>query len=345
MASDIKLSPSSAGTWVHCPGSIKMKQMYPDTRPKDAANDGTESHNIAAEFFSNGMLTPGEPSEMRDMAIEYFNEYCGEYLESGKFGIESWLTMKVINPIMKGIADLWYIRPDGTVVIVDYKYGKGVVEAYENFQLASYACSDMFAGYDNFELHIFQPRTSEPKKIWRVDKETVSKYGIMMKFAADRALEPEPMVKAGSHCHYCPAMLHCKSNKETINAIINRAVPYDLPIEVMGREYEILKEQMEVLKYRFTSLEQEMISRLMGGDAIPGYALERTNGRVTWTCSDSEAISVAALYGVDIAKTAEPVAITPLQAIKSGVPKEIIDQFSSRSEGKLQLTSINKIFN
>ncbi len=114
----------------------------------------------------------------------------------------------------------YLIISDGTLTVIDYKYGLGIkVSAERNPQMFCYtlgglALFDDIYDIDNIHLIIYQPR-----------RENISEYSIskneLIKWAekvlaptAQLAIKGEGEYKAGEHCQFCKAKATCRKRAE-----------------------------------------------------------------------------------------------------------------------------------
>lgn len=147
------LSASSSERWIHCPPSARLSESYED-KGSDYAAEGTDAHSLC-EFKLKTALgmeadNPTEgltyyDQEMDDCAtgyaayvleqVEAAKEVCSDpvVLIEQRVDFSRWVEQGF------GTADCIIIA-DGTLQIIDFKYGLGVlVSAEENPQMMCYA--------------------------------------------------------------------------------------------------------------------------------------------------------------------------------------------------------------
>ncbi len=171
------LSASSSHRWLNCPPSARLCESY-DDQTSDYAAEGTEAHNLCEHKLKNMFgIKEKNPiktlsqysAEMEDCASAYA-VYILELLESAKLTcsdpkvlIEQRLDFSKYVEDGFGTGDCLIIT-DGTLHVIDYKHGQGVlVEAEDNPQMMLYALGalELFDGiYDisTVSMTIFQPR-------------------------------------------------------------------------------------------------------------------------------------------------------------------------------------------
>ena len=77
-----------------------------------------------------------------------------------------------------------------------------------------------------------------------------------------------------------------------------------------------------------------LLARIKQGAAIPGWMAQQGQGREKWAMPLPEVIALGQMMGVDISK---PGAVTPKQAIKAGLPAELVKQYSETPFGEIKL--------
>ena len=177
MAKHALLSASSAHRWLNCPPSAKLSSTYQDTS-SEFARQGTDAHSLCEYHLQKalGMLAedPTENltfynQEMEECAQGYA-AYVMEQVEKAKQTcsdpmvlIEQRLDFSRYVEEGFGTGDCVIIS-DGTLSVVDYKHGVGVlVSAEDNPQMMCYALGalELFDGIydiDTVSMTIYQPR-------------------------------------------------------------------------------------------------------------------------------------------------------------------------------------------
>ena len=333
-----------AGVWVHCPGSVSMQDRYP-SEPGEAAREGTEAARIAEVVFKTGVWEPCN-DEMRQAVEMYVSALAGQELH-----VEYKVQCPRIHPTCSGIPDCWYVQP-GEIHVWDFKYGHGVVEAFENWQMICYTAGimDLLKGKEMLGLadqrwtavmHICQPRAYHvlgPVREWRVPLPDLRAHINLLNAAAHQALEPDPRTVSGSWCRYCSGRHACcaaaRAGQYSVEYVDN-AVPQELSPEAMAIEIRTLRRAAEAIGYRLSGHEAQAAA--MGG--IPGFSVTRGAGKLDWASPLSEVFTLGDGFGVDLRKS--PDAITPTQA-KKLIPAEVLALYTRRLPGSVKLIEDGK---
>lgn len=227
------LSASSAHKWISCPPSALLSKKFEDAA-SSFAQEGTDAHTLAQYKLEKLLgLDTKDPTESlsfydeeMNSHAEYYAAFVIEQLEKARetcadpqILIEQKLDFSKYVPEGYGHVDCLIIS-DGTLTVIDYKYGLGIkVSAERNPQMFCYALGGLalFDGIydiDSIHLIIYQPR-----------RENISEYSIskseLIKWAeevlsptAQLAIKGEGEYKAGEHCQFCKAKATCRKRAE-----------------------------------------------------------------------------------------------------------------------------------
>ena len=221
------LSPSGAARWLVCTPSARLEGAFPDTAG-EAAAEGTAAHALCEHKLKKALKRRSrrphsdfESDEMEDCADGYVAFVLEQMaaIPQPLVCIEQRLDLTAFVPEAFGTADCLIVG-DGTLHIIDFKYGLGVlVEADHNPQMMLYALGavTMFGSlYDVAEvvMSIYQPR-----------RENVSTWSVPLTFLLDWAadvLKPKAELAfagkgdfaAGKWCQFCRASPRCRARAE-----------------------------------------------------------------------------------------------------------------------------------
>lgn len=231
------LSPSGASRWLACTPSARLEEQFPD-RAGVAAEEGTLAHKLAEILIASATnkLSKVETSfaitpvindklyspEMRGY-VETYSNYVLEQFEFMKAVTGDAMLFQEVKLDLTDYIENGYgtgdiiIIGDGTIQIIDLKYGKGVrVDAKENKQMMLYALGalkeyDWLYKIDRVQMTIYQPRIDNIST-WTIDVATLKQWAeneVKIKAALATAGEGEFVV--GDHCQFCKARPVCKA--------------------------------------------------------------------------------------------------------------------------------------
>ena len=341
-----RLSPSSAGQWVHCPGSVSMRACFPETGRSQAAEEGTACHWVGSEVLLGrgtdpfeGRVAPNNvviTTEMVDAAKVYVGAVRSLVPLTAKITVEEKLVIKQIHENCYGTPDCWFFNVgQNELHIWDLKYGYGIVEPVENWQLICYAIGALGKVANRntkITVHIVQPRVPHPMgydRTWCFMGEELCEYADQLKNAALKALSATPGVVSGDHCRYCSALHACPAaRKAALYACdySDRAIPAKLSPEGMGVDLMILRKAETRLKSMISAREGQIIATQKAGINVPGWAQKHGKGRIIWDKPVEEVLALGEIMGIDL--KAPEKAITPAKAGTAGLDSALIKAYS-----------------
>lgn len=266
MAKHAMLSASGSHIWLNCTPAIKLSEGIPD-KQTDFTREGTIAHRLAELKLGviYGLISGEELiTGMKEVSD---SEYYSEEMESFIQGYVDWIE-EIYNGVKGQSEDCellteqrldfssWVpggfgtgdvvIIADGTLTVIDLKYGKGVpVDAVRNPQLMLYG----LGAYDAFSLSndiqrirmiINQPRLDSISE-YELPVEELLQWGEeTVKPRAEMAMKGEGEAKPGEWCRFCKCRAVCRARAD---------------------------EALEVAKYEFRDpplLEDDEISDILG---------------------------------------------------------------------------------
>lgn len=366
----LRLRPSSAPRWVPCPGSASMEARYPG-EDSQAAREGTAAHWVAAEALNYWLSFADTPrptdhigetapngivitDEMAEAAAVYVDDVLGivrPYGLPSALIVEQSVSIDSVLPGHSGTPDARAVIAD-TLYIWDFKFGWGIVEAFENWQLLDYAIgvidSLRISGHAPppfIEFRIVQPRPYHwegPVRSWRIEARELEVYCKTLAVSAARAVGDEPPCESGAHCCNCSAAHACPALSGSVSQLleyVGRAIPSKLSADEMGRELEILNLAEALLKARKSGVEAQAEARIIGGEELPGWWMKPGRGSRAWNGTDEEILALGQLAGADLSRNT---VMSPAQAETAGVNKKLVASMVINKPGKLKLTRKDK---
>lgn len=227
------LSASSSKRWLNCTPSARLEEQFPADSGSPYAKEGTAAHALAEHKLkrilkkrSKRPVSDYDCDEMEECTDEYVS-YALEQIEKARQSckdpvilIEQHLDFSRYVPEGFGTGDLVVVA-DGTLSIIDFKYGKGIaVEAEHNPQMMLYALGalelfDAIYDIDVVSLTIYQPRL-EAVSTWEISVEELKKWA--EEYLVPRAAlakEGQGEFSAGSWCRFCKAKNQCRARADS----------------------------------------------------------------------------------------------------------------------------------
>lgn len=332
-------APSSMARIVQCPGSVLLAAAYPEADDSPEAAEGTAAHWVMAAALEGSKLGDTAPNgvpvddDMTEGAALVAEVVAGW---GQPFHVEQHVSIARIH------AEHCHGTPDVTTQtrVLDYKYGYGFVDVFENWQLMAYAAATtatLSPGAD-IELVIVQPRSYHrdgPVRSWKLKVRDLDPYVERMREACAQAMSADGApTRTGPECKHCPARHACpRLQAEALDVAdeVMSPMPLDLPVDAAARELHVLQRAAKLLEARMSGLEAQVSDACRRGQAVPYYHLEQTVGREQWAVPADQVIALGDALGVDVRA---PKVLTPAQARKAGLPT---DGFTDRPRGAAKL--------
>lgn len=308
------LSASGAQRWINCTPSARLEDALPDST-SEAAEQGTAAHELAEwkllTLLGNAFAGPRPVSdwhdeEMEDHTDQYVDHVTAELHRTKKtspaafLSIEERLNFSHLVPDGFGTGDA-VIVGDGTMTIVDLKYGKGVeVSAENNPQMMLYALGaintyGMIYDIRQVRMVIYQPRRHNIS-VWETSVTDLLDWAEqIVKPAATLAHNGEGELKAGEWCQFCRHAPQCTA----LAAQHFSVVPTDAPLTPAAPAPDTLTDEQiaqivqhaGAIKKWLTAVEKHALEAANTGHQYPGLKL--VEGRSVRRYADEDAVAQA----------------------------------------------------
>ena len=375
MTSHAPLPPSSAHRIVACPGSREVESRYPDEDSIDT-QQGEAAHWAGSEMLQgirpqvgdvapNGVILNVEMIEAADMYSDHIIErdHCA-WMNGCDYGVETPLRPGPVHPCNYGTPDYWmYDDRDRHLFVDDFKFGHGFVSEIRNYQLINYAAlaaAELGVYHDDslrVTMTIHQPRNYHRRgstRSWTTTMGALRQPIAELSLAYRMAMEPDAPVMARDPeaCRNCKGRHECEAAIMAEGAAIDLAyssAPLVMSPAALSKELRRLKDAEKVIKLRREGVEQSVMSTIHRGGIVPYFGIAHKKGRTVWKDDAvGDMLDIAAAFGITIA--APKLSMTPLQAIKAGIPEDVVNAFSHAPGGAAELveddgTAAAQIFN
>jgi len=306
------LSASSSHRWLNCPPSARLCESYEDTG-SDYAAEGTDAHALCEYKLKTALgIRAKDPTanltyyneEMEDCANGYA-AFILEIVETAKqicadpvVLIEQRLDFSKYVEGGFGTGDCLVIA-DGTLHIVDYKHGQGVlVEAEGNPQMILYALGaleifECLYDIDTVSMTIYQPRRDNVST-HTVFKESLYQWAEeVLKPAAELAYAGDGKFKCGEWCQFCKVKLECRARAE--HNLKLAQYDFKLPPLLEDDEVEDILGKIDGLVSWANDIKDYALQAALSGKQWNGWKLVegRSNRRYTDEAAVADAVSAA----------------------------------------------------
>lgn len=229
-------SASASERWIACPGAVQLCKDIPERRSA-AADEGSALHTAAEHCLRHdenpregtvfdGMTLTLEHVDLVQVYLDYARKFNGSRLIEQKINYATPLGLS--HHLAFGTCDL--VLLDGTHMhVIDAKFGRGPVSAFQNKQMTLYAAGFAHAMQhvgrviQTIDLHIVQPRVTREPKPFSINRDqlhhSVSKIRERALIAHDAMLtinELHPnewsskyLRRGDKQCRFCPARGIC----------------------------------------------------------------------------------------------------------------------------------------
>lgn len=321
------LSASAAPQWVNCAGRRWLVEGLPETTNEYAA-EGTALHSLseiclregrdAAEFIDRNFAV-GEHdfviNDERADSVQVYIELVRIYKEQGyDIKLETRLdALKTLHPDMGGTSDAsGYNAKLKRLVVIDAKFGKGLVEVKNNLQEIIYVIGNILGEYADvpiaeIELVIVQPRGNHPEgpvRRWVMTPADLMDWMADLKAAAKRTEDKNAPRTAGAWCRWCPAAGFCPERKglalkEAQADFTPRGdVVLTEPQNYKPEEFAKLLGQIDQIEEWCRRVREFAHHEAEAGRIPPGYKLVGSRPTRMWK-SEEEAKQFLLFYGCD----------------------------------------------
>ncbi len=285
------LSPSGAVKWLNCSPSAVLEAALPDSS-SDYTREGTLAHAYCAKALKTYLK---QSTESEDKEIEEYSEYhtaemddcvetykqivLDEFMSAkhkasdAKLHVERQLDLTRYIPHSFGTSDCVIIS-DEEMVVLDFKYGKGVeVDATNNPQMMIYA----LGAYDEFSLDydiekikmiIVQPRLNHVSSFELQTVDLVKWAAEVLIPRAAIAFQGEGEQNVGSWCRFCKVKSQCKKIAELGSAMVNSGDKYKLDKEFLSKQ---VLPFLSTFKAWIGEVETFALNQALQGQKIDGY--------------------------------------------------------------------------
>ncbi|WP_294655448.1 DUF2800 domain-containing protein [uncultured Fusobacterium sp.] len=353
------LSASGASRWLACTPSARLEEQFPDST-SEYAKEGTLAHevcelkvrknlieqiptrtyNTKLKKLKENELWQDEMDKFTDVYLEYIQELVHSYSCSPAVMVEKKVDFSQYVPEGFGTADCIVIA-EGTMHIIDFKYGKGVAVSSENnpqmklYALGAYLEYSMLYPIEKIKMTIVQPRLeNEASESEIFVAELMDWAENVVKPLAEKAYKGEGTYIAGNHCRFCRAKATCRE-RARMNL---EASKFEMKAGALLSDEEVgeaLKMAQDLAKWA-EDLKEYALTESLKGKIIPGW--KAVEGRSVRAFKDTDlAIKTIVDFGIDEALLYERKQLTLAQIEKllgAKQFKELVGELVEKAPGK-----------
>lgn len=322
-----------------CAGYVYLD--LPRSSSSDAAEEGTAAGEFLERLLTNKPLgtTASNGYYFDDDMRFYLHPIHNDVMERATSEIKcehkiDWQTLSGIT--IKGKPDIAFIDDKGRLCIEDLKYGYGIVEVEENWQLLGYAigeCIRRGQAFNEISLKIHQPRAHHEDgstREWILTYPELLQYKDKIEKRMQEIADGKNDLQTSKHCKYCMGTGEaCPAFSRLFYRALEVSTEFyqdSIDDDELAMQLDQVKRAEEVLKVKKDSLTELGVLRIGQGKIIPGYTQEKSYTNRTWKKSISpEAVEM--MTGINVI---QKTFLSPAKAEKLGVPKELTSQLTER---------------
>lgn len=339
---------------MNCEGSLFMVPSYPPTSGDDKTrNEGNAVHWLVQQVFG-GHFTADELIDRKSPEGVYITAEMVEYVEQYLLFVTTPASFNVIEHDTSHGEQTWQINGRADSVkydsltadlhISDLKFGWSIVEPEMNWTLISHAIwflkNNPNSIIRNIHFSIFQPRPYHHLgnvRTWTITGHDLLQLALRVQTTMSN---PSNVLKTGDHCHNCPALATCPAaRKALMNAVEASETAFNDKIDNINLSFQLdhLKRVHAIVKDMEKAYKELAIFRLREGEVVQNYSLEQGLTNRQWLPHATPEF-VEALTGKHLTKKE---LVTPAQAEKLGVPKEIVNILAKRHNTSVDIVRID----
>jgi hypothetical protein len=308
MGNHALLSASSSHRWLNCPPSARLCEGY-DDKGSNFAAEGSDAHSLCEYKLRKALgMEAKDPTEdltwydaeMEESASGYAAFVMELVAEAKKTCsdpvvlIEQRLDYSKYVQSGFGTGDCVLIS-DGTLHIVDFKYGRGVlVEAEDNPQMKLYALGaleifDCLYDIETVSMTIYQPRRANVSTFTLTRQELLDWAETVLVPTAELAYAGDGEYHCGEWCQFCKAKADCRERARA-NMELAR---YDFrqPPLLTDEEVEEILGKLDNLMDWASDIKDYALQAAISGKHWSGYKL--VEGRANRRYTDENAVVAA----------------------------------------------------
>lgn len=308
MGNHALLSASSSHRWLNCPPSARLCEGY-DDKGSNFAAEGSDAHSLCEYKLRKALgMEAKDPTEdltwydaeMEEAASGYAAFVMELVAEAKKTCsdpvvlIEQRLDYSKYVQSGFGTGDCVLIS-DGTLHIVDFKYGRGVlVEAEDNPQMKLYALGaleifDCLYDIETVSMTIYQPRRANVSTFTLTRQELLDWAETVLVPTAELAYAGDGEYHCGEWCQFCKAKADCRERARA-NMELAR-YEFRQPPLLTDEEVEEILGKLDSLMDWASDIKDYALQAAISGKHWSGYKL--VEGRANRRYTDENAVVAA----------------------------------------------------
>jgi len=308
----IKIRSSKLARYMVCAGYMHLDLVEPEAG--EPAREGTAAGEWLQGLLENKALGLTATNGVYfDNDMKFFTQPIADKIKAKAYDqvlCETRIDWQTASGIwIRGQYDAAFEDHRGYLCIDDLKYGWGIIEVKNNWQLISYAIGEVIRRgkyYSHIALTIHQPRPHHEdgeSREWIITYEELLGFKQQIEDRMTALANGLKNFQTGPSCKYCAGAAEaCTAFSRLYYRALEISTEFhqDSLTEVeIAAQLDQIKRAEEVIKIKLDSLVELSTSRIKAGKIIPGYIQENKVSQRTWKHGVTpEAIKT--MTGVDV---------------------------------------------
>lgn len=343
----LSLTATELQRFMECNGSIYLEKINPVNIDRTVADEGDAAHWFIEQVFKGNntqeeLINKKAPNGVfiTEEMVDNCQEYLNAILNQGSVEIDT--SHNGTNWQIRGRADHIY-NEENKLYISDFKYGWRIVEPKVNYTLISHAIgwlrNNGTNNIDTFIFRIYQPRPYHPEgyvREWMINLDELINLCDSLDYALNN---PINTCKTGLHCYKCPSITNCIAAQKSISNCIDtadKAFNSEVNNIDLSKILDEIKKAIFLLEQNETAYIDLATARIKKGEIINNYCLQNNLGRTRW----KDTVTPELLEGITGKTFSKKTLITPNQAEKAGVSKDVINMWCETPNKGIKLARV-----
>lgn len=289
-----KITASNLERIMHCAGSLRFDGVIRFDQSDDA-KDGDLFEELLVSMYQGNPLERSKTGAIftKEMHI-HANRMLPHIPANSISQFEcNWVTQSGVN--MNNRLDFFSIdEAINTLYITDVKFGYGIVEVKENWQLIDYAIGvviNLKRAFSKIVFTIVQPRPHHedgPVRPWTITYKELLAYKDQIEARVLELKNGNTELVTGNHCRYCKAgdSFVCPAKNKAFNNAVGVVMTEIKQDYLTEQDISDLLDLYEKVKNTFKIQEKSLAElakhRLKSGKLIPNYTTVDSYGHTKW---------------------------------------------------------------
>lgn len=314
-----RLQPSSAKTWLNCPGSVALCANVVDSAGQ-YADEGTACHELCERALLGedieklvgqkakiGLTFTKEMLDLSKPNIEWVKDY--QDATGAVLHLEQKVEIGTVFGIPEGecfgTSDVVAISKK-EVGILDHKFGYNAVEVEDNEQLTLYAIGALRKFFQHpttfsldmrIRLGILQPKVGDPSEKVYVAGDILRKIE-EMKPRIQAAYKGGPLQPSDVACKWCKARAVCPALRDEMVTLAQREFASNL-VDLSPEELGDLLLKLNMIEAGMSAVRAHAMKLDELGTKIPGWKRVRGDTKRAWVKEETDTAAGLKKLGVD----------------------------------------------